>query len=78
MMLNYMTEVEFLGTGMMGCPFVSGNCQKLIAGVFYLVKSNKTVAGMLMLDICDTFGNDIGCFPSQWFNPTYRPLMTAI
>ncbi len=68
-------QVQFVGTGISGCPFVKGNSQKLECGTFYFVKATKEEAGMLILSVSDCLGKTLGWYPAQWFNPTYRPLM---
>ena len=68
-------NVEFVGSGIQGCPLVRGDSHALKCGNVYEIKKSHVEAGMLLLRICDQTGKILGTFPAQWFNPTYRPLM---
>jgi len=72
-MVHHNEKVQFVGSGIMGCPFVKGNSQKLEYGTFYFVKATKEEAGMLILSVSDLLGKSLGWYPAQWFNPMNHP-----
>ncbi len=65
-------SVEFVGSGIAGCPLIHGNSRDLKCGAVYAVDSVKEEAGMLLLRVSDAKGKIIGLFPAQWFNPLSR------
>lgn len=65
-------KVEFVGSGIAGCPLIKGNSHDLNIGSVYDIDKTKEEAGMLLLRVSDNAGKIIGTFPAQWFNPLSR------
>ena len=60
---------QFVGSGIPGCPFVTGHPEKLEFGKEYKVTLKKDEPSMLMLYI----PNLDSWIPAQWFNPSNHP-----
>ena len=69
-------QVQFIGCGIDGFPFLRGNSRNLKCGNIYDVKGIREEAGEVMLKVSDTTGKIVGTFPAQWFNPLSRLALT--
>lgn len=70
-------KVQFVGSGISGCPLVRGNSSDLKCGNIYDIDNTRVEAGMLLLKICDHNGRILGTFPAQWFTPMPKFLTSA-